>query len=133
MERNKDTRPLWRRKTEDENGNPIVGKLYLRTPGMDPHRRIRPGERIRATASQLGMAINQFELLEGDVDKEELKVQQESVTGAPTPVEEYSIESVGSGWYEVLSPDGKRMNDKALRADKARQLKEQLEAESGEH
>lgn len=112
--------PLWRRKLD------VAGKLYLRTPGMDPKRPIKRGQLIYATPDQLGTAITQFDLVEGDVNlKKEIEKRQ-----APKAKQEgFQVVHISSGWYNVVSEDGKVMNDKKLRADDAEELKETLEQE----
>jgi hypothetical protein len=114
--------PLWRRHSD------AVGKLRLYTPGMDPRRAIKPGQKIRATVAQLGTAIKQFDLLEGDVDKD-LVAKLSSGRVVPLPKENYTMVAKGGGWYDVVSADGKKMNDKGLKADAANDLIDKLEAE----
>lgn len=140
MERAKDDkRPLWRKTSS--------GTLTLRGPGMDPRRRIKPNQTLHATAEQLGGFINQFELVSdpgGQVTSEDLalsatKPEAAKAAGKPAPeptkaptkpsVEKYEVRHVGSGWYDVVSPEGKTMNDKKLRSTEADELKEELEAE----
>lgn len=59
------------------------------------------------------------------LDKEKTK----GVKKPPIPVAklEYSIESRGSGYYNVVDKNGKRQNEKALRKEKADALLEQLQ------
>lgn len=134
MERknNEDTRPLWKRKVDTN------GKLYLHTPGMDPNRRIKPGQTIRATVKQLGTHLHEFELLPGqdvdsEVEQEVIKAKEAAAATAegtkPATTEKYSIVSKPGGWFDVLSPEGVKMNEKGLKADAAEALKDKLEAE----
>ena len=51
---------------------------------------------------------------------------------SPVLKEEYSVEHVGIGWYNVVSPGGKVMNDKKLRSEDAKALKTRLEEEQNE-
>lgn len=118
-----ETRPLWRRKPD------AVGKLRLFTKGMDPRRAIKPGQRIYATLEQLGTAVNQFDLLEGEVDPKEM-----AALGADRSVaqakEKYEVVSKGGGWFNVINAaTGKVMNESGMRQEAAADLVEQLEAQ----
>ena len=114
MERKKDKKPLWMKKTR--------GVLVLRKPTM---LRIKPKQRFRATPEELGRFLDEFELLEGDVDLKKYPQQEEKI--APPP-EKYKTEHISAGWYNVISPTGEVMNEKKLRADEAEDLVKQLEA-----
>jgi len=115
MERTTKSKPLWIKISP--------GTLVLRA--LDPNRRIKPKQKIYATAEQLGKHVVEFELLEGEVE----------VVTAGTPInadaaptkEEYTVDHTGVGWYNVLSPTGKVMNEGKLRAADAEKLKSELE------
>ena len=62
------------------------------------------------------------------MNKEELvKVEKEQGSIDVTKLE-YTVKSKGGGWYDVVSSDGKTMNEKALREDGAAKLIESLTA-----
>lgn len=125
MERtDKKGKSLWRRKQYPE----VSGVLVLRRA---PRRRVKFGERIWATPEELGAAIKQFDWLEG---VEAHKQVQQEVTKEEAPIvvakEEYRVVGRGrGGWFDVFSPEGKKMNEKALKAEEAEALKESLEQE----
>lgn len=69
-----------------------------------------------------------------EADKEDKEEEGESAAekeaGAETPeAETYEIVHTGSGWYDVMSSEGKQMNEKAMRSADAQAFKEQLEQE----
>ncbi len=117
MERKKDKRPLWKKISP--------GTLVLRA--LDRKRRIKPKQLVHATPDQLGSHISEFELIEGKVDMDKYK-DQDTPSATKTKEEGYTVKSASRGWYDVLSPDGKKMNEKGLRAKDAKALKEELEA-----
>lgn len=118
-----ENKPLWRKITP--------GTLY---PFPNQRgRRVKPKETIRASREELEHVIDNFELVENvtgefKVKKKYLTKESEDI-GTPEK-DEYSVESVGPGWFNVLSPEGKIMNDKKLRAEAAEELKESLEEET---
>ncbi len=124
MERSDKNKPLWRKIT--------TGKLYPFSKQRG--RRVKPQEQIRVAFEEIAHVIDHFELIEDG--KGEFKVKdriarddKEAKPEAP-PKEEYSVESAGGGWYNVLSPEGKVMNEKKLRQDEAETLREKLEEET---
>lgn len=129
MKRTVDTsKPLWRKITH--------GTLML----TDHPTRIKPKEEVRLTQEQLGKWQDEFELLEDGTGKNKVskKLTPKSIAeveaNAPTPDKEtYKVVVAGTaGWYNIVSSDGKVMNDKKLRAEDAEALKEQLEEETVE-
>lgn len=115
MERkNKEELPLWKKVSP--------GTLIIRKPR---YIRMNHGGKYRATAEELGRRIGEFDLLEGEVDMK--KFPQVADEEKVPPKEEYSIESVKGGWYNVLSPTGDVVNEKKLRAQEAEELKASLE------
>ena len=117
------TKPLWRKTTR--------GSLYL---AGKPRKRIKPNEKVRATEEELGKWIVEFELLDKGSGKNEFipksKEQVEEEKLNIPDKEEYMVEHVGQGWYNVVSPSGKVMNEKKLRSDDADTLRSQLSEET---
>ena len=96
-------------------------------------RRVKHREEIRATTKELAHVIDQFELVENiegknKVNLEDLKPKEEVIESPEK--DEYSVESAGSGWYNVVSSTGKIMNEKKLRAEEAKELRIALEEET---
>lgn len=125
--------PLWRKITP--------GALYP-FPGKT-NRRVKFKEEIRISEKDLGTRVDQFELVEDG--KGEYKVsskakgeeQEKEEQPEPQPkqsaeIDSYTIEHVGAGWYNVVSSDGKVMNEKKLRSEEAKELKASLEEETVE-
>lgn len=118
--------------TRSDKNKPSWKKI---TPGVlypfpnQRGRRIKPQEQIRASQEEIAHVADHFELVENG--KGEYKVKKEKKEIIETPeAEEYDIKSVGKGWYDVISPEGKLMNEKKLRADDAKELKASLEEET---
>ena len=122
------TLPLWRK---------LTGGSLRCASG----RKIKPKEEIRISAEELGKFVNQFKLLEDgsgsnkipEDDKpstkdrlgRDIKKEEEE---APVPEnEEYFIDHVASGWFNVVSGSGKVMNESKLRSEDAEKLKASLE------
>lgn len=101
------------------------GTLIIRGP---QRLRVKHKQKIKATVAELGKHVKEFELLEGTIDKTKNPDLDDTLT--PVEKEEYTIDNLGAGWHDVLSPSGERMNTKRLRAADAAALKEELEAES---
>lgn len=124
MERSDKNKPLWRKIT--------TGKLYPFSKQRG--RRVKPKEQIRVSFEEIAHVIDHFELIEdgkGDfkVGDRIAKADKKAKPEAPAK-EEYSVESAGGGWYNVLSPEGKVMNEKKLRQEDADKLKGSLEEET---
>ena len=104
-------KPLWVKKTG--------GFLRLQNGG----RRVKPNEKIYATRAELGRYLNQFELLR-DVasDREEFakdeskRVKAEEKLGGEGP---FAPKHIGGGYYNVLSVDGKQMNEDKIQGKAA--------------
>jgi len=98
---------------------------------------VKPGESIRATQDELEKFSDDFELVENgkkefkikDVKKVKSSGNDEEEKIPSEPKEEYTVEHSGAGWYNVLSPAGKVMNDSKLRQDVAKELKAELDRE----
>ena len=56
------------------------------------------------------------------VDPEEFKVAEKHFDDVDIAKLEYTIESRGGGYYNVLDSEGKQVNEKALRKDAAEEL-----------
>lgn len=124
MKRANQDKPLWRKISQ--------GTLYPFPTQRG--RRVKPKETIRASYEELEHVIDQFELIDNvkgefKVPKKFLMAHTEEVGGIPAK-DEYSIESAGNGWFNVLSAERTVMNDKKLRAEEAQELKESLEEET---
>ena len=124
MKRADTTKPLWKKITR--------GSLYL---AGTPRKRIKPNERVRATEEELGKWVAEFELLDkgsGNHEVTSVKVGEpgeEESFGTPEK-EIYTVEHVGTGWYNVLSSVGKVMNESKLRSEDAQALRAKLEEET---
>lgn len=60
------------------------------------------------------------------LNKDELvKVEKDQGSIDVTKLD-YTVKSKGGGWYDVVGADGKKVNEKALREDKAKELIESL-------
>ena len=126
MKRADTTKPLWKKITR--------GSLYL---AGKPRKRIKPNEKIRATQEELGVRVVEFELLDKGSGKHEFKPKPKEEAEKPReesveiPEKEiYTVEHVGTGWYNVLSSVGKVMNENKLRSEEAQALREKLEEET---
>ena len=103
-----------------------------------PRKRIKPNEKIRATEEELGVRVVEFELLDKGSGKHEFKPKPKEEAEKPgeekqTEIPEkeiYTVEHVGTGWYNVLSSVGKVMNENKLRSEEAQALREKLEEET---
>ncbi len=103
--------------------------------------RIKHKQKIQATVEELGTNLKTgelfcetaFELVEDGTGKYAVKKSKKKIEKEDAPVnEKYTVKSVGTGWYNVLSPSDEIMNEKKLRAEKAEELKEQLESVKNE-
>lgn len=119
-----DKKPTWKKITP--------GKLYPFPKNRN--RRVKPQEVIEATQEELAYVSNQFELVTDGTGK--FKVKAKAADPAdPDPGEKapekdvFTAESVGSGWFNVVSGAGKVMNEKKLRAEAAAELIATLEEE----
>lgn len=135
MERNKkdkkdkNVKPLWRKIT--------TPTLTIRTPRL---MRILYKGLIHATREELGNRLDGFELIKNGTGKYKIKKDEKgdlSIVGQkkgkePDLSEGYTLEHVSNGWYNVLSPKNKVMNEKKLRAEDAKTLKKELEAQIDE-
>lgn len=121
-----DTKPVWRKTSP--------GKLYP-FPKKRSHC-VKQGDTVSATAEELGKFVKEFELVDKGTGEYEITVApvetQKGETVENPDKEIYTIDSVGGGWFNVMSPDGKQMNDKKLRQAEAEALKKELEEETEE-
>jgi len=119
-------------KVDDQNKKPLWAKEtqgFIRISALRQNK-VKPGEKIRATAKELGPYFKQFSLVENgtgkykDADaepvKKEVKIEEEletqfTVVPADTP-----------GWFDVVDETGKVMNEKKLRAEEAKDLRKEL-------
>lgn len=112
-------KPLWKK---------ITGGTILLTKGG---RRIKPKQLIRATEQELGNHMNHFERqFEGSESDQNNKNDDQPTTSESEGA--YALESLGSGWFNVVSEEGEIMNDKKLRQDEAKELQESLNEEDDE-
>lgn len=119
-----DKKPLWRKMTS--------GKLYLHRKPFVP---IKPKQKVLATEEELGNHVKDFELLDKGSGRYEFKPKKVEKPEEEKPVEGaekevYMVEHVGTGWYNVLSPAGKVMNESKLRSEDAQALRAKLEEET---
>lgn len=122
MKRAEKNKPLWRKITP--------GVLY---PFPNQRgRRIKPQEQIRATEEEIAHVRDNFELVENVSGKHAAKAPKEAEEVEIPEGENYGIMSVGKGWFDVVSSEGKVMNEKKLREDAAKELKDSLEEETPE-
>ena len=129
MERRKENTslPLWRKDAH--------GTLML----VGHPTRIKPKEEVRLAQETIGKFINKFELLQDGKGKNKVdkKLFPEAIAAkekaAPIPdKDEYKVEHVQGGWYNVVSGEGKVMNESKLRSADAETLKLKLEEEQKE-
>lgn len=105
--------------------------------------RIKSKQEVRATVEELGTNLKtgelfcdtDFKLIEDGtgkyaVKKSKKKIEKETVLDSGEEL--YEVKSVGSGWYNLISPSGEIVNEKKLRAAEAEELKTQLESEKNE-
>jgi len=116
MERSKEVFPLWK--------NTGRGTFRLRYREKGGRRIIKPNETFRAAPWDIPQAFRDIITpLEPDMEAKEAKKIQE------TKPPEFIIENKGAaGWYNVVSAEGKVINENGLRKDAAETLKRQLEA-----
>ena len=108
------------------------GKLYLH---RKPFVSIKPNQKVLATEEELGNHVEDFKLLDKGSGTYEFKPKKVEKPGEEKPVEVpekeiYTVEHVGTGWYNVLSSVGKVMNENKLRSEDAQALREKLEEET---
>ena len=124
----KNQRPWWIKTSPGT----LIRKLPLKF-------RIKTKEKIQASVEELGTNLKtgklycetDFKVLEEGTGKYAIKkskkdIEKKKETGDTN--EEYTVKSVGKGWYNVLSPSGEICNDKKLHAEKAEELRKQLES-----
>ncbi len=121
MERSNKDKPKWIKRSH--------GTLVLRSPSK---LRLKHNQEFRASVEELGKYIDQFELLENVKGKYKVKKKkdepEDSNKGEQPPEEIYDIEHVAGGWYNVVSPTGKVMNEKKVKSEDAEKLKLKLES-----
>lgn len=118
MERSK--KPLWLKLGGGTFMLRVKGKVKI----------IKPGQKFRADEHDIPLAFKDLvELLEKEDEPEKekpgAKLQDEDLDMSLKD-DQYVIEKVSTGWWNVVDLDGKVMNDKALRFDKARELLDAL-------
>ena len=123
MKRADKTKPLWRFKDR--------GTLMLTTHPT----RIKPKEEVRLSQEQIAGYEEDFILLENVKGKYKVKKDFKSIKEVEAEAEApekdtYEVEVAGVGWYNVVSSEGKVMNETKLRAEDAETLKTQLEEET---
>lgn len=128
MKRNNGNLPLWR-KTQG-------GNLKLATR----KGRIKYKEEVEISEEELGKYKSQFTLIKNGTGDYKVSEPAEPAvedkpapppeTAAPADKDEYSVEHVSSGWYNVVSPNGTVMNEKKLKSKAAKKLKAKLEEET---
>jgi hypothetical protein len=115
---------LFKVKIWKNNGGPF----YLTDSTAETKRTrrkiIKTNERFKAREIDIPDAFrDNIQLTDGSIA---VKRIEDSIKKAKTtPV--YTIESRGGGWYNVIDGQGKIVNDKALKSEDAKQLKEELE------
>lgn len=110
--------------------------LYRKLPGTGglrlrkPLRRIKPGERIRITAEELGKYIKEFELLEDPKKKESQKESEKSTDGlkrGSAKESRFKVVPAGNGWFDVLDTlTDRNINPKKYRQNEAEKCVEDL-------
>lgn len=109
------------------------GPFYLKTSVKEDNKgrikkviraRIKTNERFRACEIDVPEAFrDNIKLLDGEISMTEAVHKSKTLERKVT----YTVESRGGGWYNVVDGQGKIVNDKALKAEDAKQLKEELE------
>jgi len=85
-------------------------------------RLIKPNQVFLASPAEIPEGIRDIiELLDPDPMEEEAKKIRR------TEPPEFTVESKGGGWYDVVNSEGKAMNEKALHKTEAEELKAKLE------
>ncbi len=77
--------------------------------------------------------VYHFELIEDGKGKNKVPKKtntDEQNIALPVKKEEYHVEHVAGGWYNVVSEVGKVMNEKKLKSAAAEELKAKLEEET---
>jgi hypothetical protein len=110
--------------------NDLSKPLYRKLPGTGglrlrkPLRRIKPGEKIRITAEELGRFINEFELLEDSPQRQPAELKREEKK------DRFVVVSAAPGWFDVIDTlTEKKVNDKKYRQNEAQKYVEDLNAE----
>lgn len=122
-----DKKPMWKKVTR--------GTLYPFP--TQRNRRVKPHETIEATEEEIAKYRDEFVLVKDGTGKFKVSEKKQPKTTRPLakekePVETYSLEPIGDGLYNVLSPAGKAMNDKGLKRDDAEQLVKSLQSEASQ-
>ena len=109
--------------------NDLSKPLYRKFPGTgglrlrNPMRRVKPGEKIRITAEELGKYIHEFELLEDSK-------QQTTPLKKEEKKDRFEVVPSGSGWFDVIDTlTDTKVNDKKYRQNEAQKYAEDLNAE----
>jgi len=117
--------------------NDLSKPLYRKLPGTGglrlrkPMRRIKPGQRVRITAEELGKYIKEFELLEDpkvEKKKETTEDQLPVSLKREKPINDrFKAVSTGHGWFDVIDVlTDKKVNIKKLRQNTAEKYAEDL-------
>lgn len=108
--------PFYLRVDTKEDGKGRIKKIT--------RRRIKENERFKACEMDIPEAFrDNIKPLDGDISITEAVNKSKTVERKVT----YTVESRGGGWYNVVDVQGKIVNDKALKVEDAKQLKEELE------
>ena len=111
----KDARPLWQKH--------IGGGTLRLTTGY----RVKYGEKFRAFEDQIPLAgREQVKKIDDGYDPTEGKAEQEAVENEPTDEGKFYMEHRGGPWWDVKSPEGRVMNNKALKMNDAEKYRDQL-------
>jgi hypothetical protein len=125
-----DERPLWRKVSS--------GTLIIHLDGQEAKRtRVKPRQEIHAEKEELGKWAEEFELLtpelldsdDEDVDDEDVDDEDVDDEDENTDENEFQLEHLGGGWYNVVSSEEAVMNNSKLRKEDAEALIVQLNEE----
>jgi hypothetical protein len=119
MERKKEKK-IWYRKRGG-------GSLYLTPPEGSTARRgqkVKSNEKFQAFPSQIPEAFRDTCIPLEDVDVPSPPVEKKKP--APPVKEEYTLDSLPGGWYNILDSEGKKVNESSLRKEKAEEFLKSL-------
>lgn len=87
--------------------------------------RVKPGERFRAEESEIPSGAKDLVHLVNPEDANKTQ-QQKAEQEMPKTSGEFYIKHRGGPWYDVFSPEGVQMNDKANRQEDAEKMRDEL-------
>jgi len=116
-----------RKRNNQADPRPLWQKLGGGTMKLKNNYRVKPNEQFRAYEDQIpyGSIDKVKKLSKGELEEENDKqLEVETVSG-----DEFYVEHRSGPWYDVKSPVGQVMNDRAMKQDEADTLKKQLNGE----